>query len=129
MLHGYNPAAPWALQMLELPTNVIPRFRDAYFDWADEVGTVPVIVVLTGTGGGNREAYVEQNSWLTKFPGYMSDRDDEFDSTFALFTYAVPERFTEAAKTILGQLGKPLTLKQKTDSAVARLNAELPKRS
>lgn len=128
MLHGYNTGVMWAIQMLEL-TEQPPRFRDAYFDWADEAQTTPVVVILTRTGGGNREEYAEENGRMREIAGFISDRDDEFDSTFALFTYAVPARFTQAAKTILGQLGKPLTLREKTDAAVKRLGEDFPKRS
>ena len=50
-------------------------------------------MILTRTGGGNREAYKAENEELRKLPGYISDSDDPFDSTFAWFRYAFPAEF------------------------------------
>ena len=121
-LHGFEPTAQIVLAMLDLEFGNIPRFRDAYFSWVNlDAMTDPVAIVLTRTGGGNRSGYVEENEAMRKVAGYRSDRDDDFDSTFALFTYSVPEAVREAVETHLRDHGVPLTLKQKTDKAVESL--------
>jgi hypothetical protein len=90
---GFGKFAPLLLGVLNLggpgqllPPHVVPvpRFRDAYVD--DE----GKIVVLTRTGGSNRETHAEGNELLTKQPGYIRDEDDGFDNTFARFYFEVP---------------------------------------
>lgn len=47
------------------------------------------IEILARTGGGNREDY--PNTVLTTHPGYVSDRDANFDGTYAIYTLKVPD--------------------------------------
>ena len=75
--------APLILNILKVTPADVPRFRDAYFHNG-------MLVLYTRTGGGNREAYAEQNQKLRELPGYVSDDDDTFDSTFANFRYNPP---------------------------------------
>ena len=91
-LFGVNPLANIYLGLLELPLREIPRFRDAYFDGEH-------IVIFTRTGGGNREYYDEPNennkegpwnSTLRAHPLFLSEQDDDFDSTFAYFLFKLP---------------------------------------
>lgn len=90
-IRGYNPHVTLALAMLGfVSTAGIPRFRNA---WLSNDGAK--IVLLTRTGGGNREEYAAQNAELAKWPGYVEDRDDSYDSTYAHFTFDVPEEFRE----------------------------------
>jgi len=86
MLFGTNPFSNILLQMLGITRNDVGRFRDCYLN---EDGTE--IIVHTRTGGGNREDYVGSNEFLTEVEGYKFDEDDDFDSTYANFHYAVPE--------------------------------------
>ena len=79
-LFGANLYAKALLLLLGEP--LVPRFRDCYLNEKDE------IVIFCRTGGGNREAYRAGNASLTKLPGYLRDKDCEFDSTFAEFFYA-----------------------------------------
>lgn len=86
MVHGTNPLAGLILAVLGVKPAEVPRFRDAYYNGSN-------LVILTRTGGGNREAYEEQNQKLTELHGYLTDADTAFDSTFAEFHYSVPDQF------------------------------------
>jgi len=89
MIFGMNPAAGPLLKILGFSKetfSTIPRFRDCYIN-LDKTR----IVIYTRTGGGNRAEYAEQNSALTKLPGYTGDEDDSFDSTYAKFYFKVPD--------------------------------------
>jgi hypothetical protein len=107
-LFGVNKAAPLLLAMLGTKPDDVPRFRDCFLQDGQ-------IVIHTRTGGGNRDSYenperrresypdiydteeaVQQgpfNEDLRQLPGYVSDEDDDFDSTYANFYYAIPEQF------------------------------------
>jgi hypothetical protein len=52
-------------------------------------------VVYTRTGGGNRDEYSAENIAMTNRAGYLRDEDDSFESTYALFHFAVPESLKE----------------------------------
>lgn len=95
MMKGFNPVAGLCLKMLSLNPSDIPRFRDA---WLTDDGER--IVLLTRTGGGNRSDYLTENQSLTKIDGYISDVDDDFDSTFAHFMYKVPAAYILDTKLI-----------------------------
>lgn len=101
MLFGVEPTAGIALKMLDIGPQDVPRFRDAYFGWADDAKTDPVIVIHTRTGGGNREAYEAENARLTTLVGYRYDRDDDFDSTYADFCFSVPDMEREGVIAFL----------------------------
>jgi hypothetical protein len=82
--------------MLGLSPSDIPRFRDCYFNGEQ-------IIVYTRTGGGNRDFYDAPNDdnkdgpWNSDLQGhefYLSDEDDDYDSTYALFKFAVPPKFS-----------------------------------
>jgi len=111
MLFGYNPLTGVVLSALNIDTSNIPRFRDAYYNAEDNH-----LVILTRTGGGNRDHYENmdsrRNSWwceldvpteddlagpynedLRKHPNFLWDQDDDFDNTYAVFFYSVPEAF------------------------------------
>jgi len=85
MMRGYNPFMPIMLKILNLVPSQIPRFRDAWFTHDGKL-----IVILTRTGGGNREEYADDNAALRKRPGFIHDVDDAFDSTFAHFLFEMP---------------------------------------
>lgn len=118
LVHGVNAAAGTLLHSLGIGPGVVPRFRDCYLTPEKQ------IVILTRTGGGNREYYTAENQKLRELPGYVSDKDDDFDSTFALFTYNPPEH----AKGLIDQIfdagvvdGE--SLEQKTHRVVDSLKA------
>lgn len=92
---GHNPFAAVVLATLGADPRRIGRLRDAYITPEGK------FAVLTRTGGGNRSDYQEQNAYMHTLPGFIEDKDDSFDSTYAVFTYEVPEDLKEAiAKAI-----------------------------
>lgn len=107
MLFGVNPSAGLLLAMLGTDTNNVPRFRDCFLE--DDR-----IVIHTRTGGGNRDYYESEeccrdnypeyfdgsdepkgpwNNDLRSLPGFLYDRDDDFDCTYANFYFLSPEKF------------------------------------
>src|SRR5262245_14062757 len=120
MLFGVNPMTGLLLHILDLHARDIPRMRDAWFDGEH-------IVILTRAGGNNREDYDEQIVKLRSHPGYVTDEDDTFDSTYATFTFVVPdhggfppEYIKESLKEMMEQMGlkPPRPLKERFEEAM-----------
>ena len=86
MMCGTNPAAGRLLAAINLDPNTIPRFRDV---WAND--DLTEVTVHTRTGGGNRESYEAENDALCAHPLYLRDADDDFDCTYADFSFKLPE--------------------------------------
>lgn len=120
MLFGINPMAGILLQALELAPSKIPRFRDCYLDTTDDAKR---IAVFTRTGGGNRDFYESLESCKQHYPeyfvegsdsfpvgpwnedmrkvvGYLEDKDDNFDATYATFYYAIPKPFASLIEAL-----------------------------
>ena len=91
-MNGVKPAAFIILPMLGKHPDEYPRFRDC-FTADEEQGIENAIIVYTRTGGGNREAYEEENAVLQAMEGYQQDYDDTFDCTYACFVFDIPEEF------------------------------------
>ena len=85
MVYGVNKLAGPLLTALGINHHDVPRFRDCFLH---KDGT---IVIYTRTGGGNCEEYQSQNDAMKFQAHYLRDEDDSFDSTYALFHFAVPE--------------------------------------
>jgi hypothetical protein len=110
MVMGVNKAAPVVLGVLGITPDQVPRLRDAYYDGR-------YLCIYTRTGGGNRDYYENEQScrenypemlmpgvdspkgpWnddLRAVPGFVTDRDDSYDSTYATFFFEVPEQFRD----------------------------------
>lgn len=90
MLFGWNHACVLLAPMLtdENPQQFFPRFRDCYLSEDGEH-----IEIFTRVGGGNREGYADEIEKLRSMPTYVSDEDDDFDCTYATFTFGVPEEW------------------------------------
>ena len=86
MMCGTNPCTALLLSLIDLDYKQIPRFRDV---WVNREFTE--ITVFTRTGGGNRDEYKDQNLVLMEHPFYLRDSDCDFDSTFALFVFSLPD--------------------------------------
>lgn len=123
MLHGFEPTAPVVLGIFQMPSEDFPRFRDAYFTYRDD-SNEPVMVILTRTGGGNRQEYETENATLRTLPGFIDDIDDDFDQTFALFRYSIPDKYREKVLEYLRVKGKPRSLREKTMQTVQNPNAQ-----
>lgn len=103
---GVNPMAGLLLHVLKLDPTKVPRFRDCFL-WVNEYDT-PFIVLYTRTGGGSREFHDSPNnnnmqgpynSELRALPNFVKDEDDSYDSTYALFYYAIENK--ELAKMLM----------------------------
>lgn len=68
-----------------------PRFRDIYVS-----SNNPIVNVITRTGGGNREYY--ENDACTDVPTYISDKDMDYDSTYAKFKYKILPKYVDEWK-------------------------------
>ena len=129
MLFGENPFAELLLHVLGTTRDRVPRYRDCFLT---EEGN---IVIHTRTGGGNRDLYDSAenykaeypeasadelqgpfNEHLRALPGFQGDADDDFDSTYANFTYEVPAVARDMVKTLqtLGAVSDPAARWQET---------------
>jgi hypothetical protein len=115
VLFGRNPSAPVLLAMLGTSMDRVPRFRDCFI--VDDT-----ICIHTRTGGGNRDDYQEGNDYLTTLPGYLRDADDDFDSTYADFYFAVPEKFKEALESLRSEPGAERNPAQMWQELFAKLD-------
>lgn len=92
MINGVNQATFFFLPMLGKHPDEYPRFRDCFL--VDDKHPKPTnILVLTRTGGGNRESYAEENEALCAMATYVEDYDDDFDSTYATWVFSVPDKW------------------------------------
>lgn len=91
LVNGVNPAAFFFLPLIGEGhhPDEFPRFRDCFL----EQNETPEIVILTRTGGNNRDDYEEENEWIRSLSGFIADEDDDFDSTYARWRFAVPEQW------------------------------------
>jgi len=99
-----QPAALIILKALGAEPEKVPRIRDA---WVTKDGDEFRLVIFTRTGGGNRQDYEEGNAYLRSLPGFVSDRDDEFDATFAKWSYLPPESLPEATLGLILSMQDP----------------------
>jgi hypothetical protein len=53
------------------------------------------VVLYTRNGGGNRDAYEYVFELLSKHPLYITDYDDDFDSTYAYIEFQAPQNVVE----------------------------------
>src|SRR5437870_4533590 len=87
-----NIACKILIPMIGLSDDDFPRFRDVSpCDPNEDEGAR--LVVLTRTGGGNREEYADENDRLTQNPYYVYDKDSAFDCTYAEFYFRIPDEW------------------------------------
>ena len=91
IVNGVQPAAFFILPMLGKHPDQYPRFRDCFTGDEEHPEYDNHIHVYTRVGGGNREDYQKEIEELRAMPGFVTDFDDSFDSTFATFVFKVPE--------------------------------------
>ena len=105
MVNRVNPAAFFILPMLGKHPDEYPRFRDCFTADEEHPEYDNFIHIYTRVGGGNREYYQEEIEELRATDGYVTDFDDNFDSTFATFVFGVPEQFKDDfSKALSGQI-------------------------
>lgn len=108
VMNKVNPATFFILPMLaEKHAEDYPRFRDCFVQKTGFklIDGMPVmqpqikdeknekIYVFTRTGGGNRSSFKEEIKEMQGHPNYITDYDDPFDNTYAMFEFSVPEEF------------------------------------
>lgn len=98
MIHGVNQATFYIAPLLELGhPETLPRFRDCFLN-TDKPDLE--IHIYTRVGGGNRnEGFGEEIFY--NHPDYLTTFDDDFDNTFATYTFRVPEKWKSDVKLIL----------------------------
>lgn len=77
------------------------RFRDIYFE--NEEGSEPKVILYTRNGGGNREAYEYVFELLSKHPLYLTDYDDDYDSTYAYIEFKAPQSVIDFFEDVKGE--------------------------
>lgn len=122
MINGVDQATFFILPMLGKHPDKYPRFRDCFIEHTEQVpgGELGVtnesverkdgeyfIYIYTRVGGGNREYYDKEIKKLQNNKHYISDKDDDFDCTFATFKFKVPKRFRKDFDIIVEE--KPLS--------------------
>ena len=101
-----NQAQRGAILLTLLGRPETGRYRDAWVETDPDTGD-PIIAVYTRNGGSYRDCYCDDgalvgddhhtgclakiNAELTAHPAYLGDADDEFDSTYATFYFAVTD--------------------------------------
>ena len=118
-LFWWNPACVLLAPMLtdENPEYFFPRFRDCYLSYDKEH-----IEIFTRVGGGNRDEYEDEIEDLRSMPTYVSDEDDDFDCTYATFTFSVPEEWRADFEHVKAQ-----ELDELSDAYVERMQTCYPK--
>ena len=93
---GENPRADAILALIGLTREQIPRYRDCYINDKQQ------LVMLTRTGGSNRDLYRDDNDWMRR-QGYrfIETADDPRDPTFAHWCYMPAPRDTTKVAAIL----------------------------
>ncbi len=86
MMFGSNPYKLVFLAMIGVLEEQIPRFRDCY---AKIIEGKPFIIILTRTGGRNREKYKLENQFLCDLPGFIETKNQIIDNSYAEFYYSV----------------------------------------
>lgn len=95
MLNGFKPSVFFMLPMLGKHPYEYPRFRDCFIGDEEHPEYDGKIIIYTRTGGGNRGTYEEENNTMREMAGFITDYDDSFDSTFAMWVFDVPEKWAK----------------------------------
>ena len=106
MIFGENEASDAILATLGLTRGDVGRFRDVFI-------TDGKIAVYTRNGGGNRECWEDSKEGtechcpgcticdiLPRHPMYLSDADDDFDSTYATVYFRFPPEYAEELRRL-----------------------------
>jgi len=108
LYHNVNPTTFIILPMLGKHPDDYPRFRDSFIykhefiisedgfpkmtvTNPDEIPSK--IYILLRVGRGNRETYQNEIQELRSIKEYIEDFDDNFDNTYAMFVFNIPDKF------------------------------------
>ena len=100
-LMGFSTACVIIMPMLGRKQEDYPRFRDCFLSEDKEH-----IEIYTRVGGNNRGCgYGEEE--LYKDPLFVSTKDDEYDNTYATYTFNVPDKWKDDFnKIVAGKLNE-----------------------
>jgi len=84
---GTSGYPPMILGMAGLTPDMIGRYRDHWLE-RSEAGVL-IMALYTRNGGGNREEYAEHLRQMHDLDSFVSDADDEFDSTYCTLRFRV----------------------------------------
>lgn len=88
LICGKNPDTAIILALIGFKEVDIERFRDCWIDFECEE-----IIIYTRTGGNNRYVYPQKE--LYKSPYFKTTHNDEYDSTYAYFSFEFPNEIAE----------------------------------
>jgi hypothetical protein len=100
VVFGENEFASPLLVVLGLKREELPRYRDCWWNGKE-------VVLVTRSGGGNREAYQSINDALTFHAHYLRDEDNSFDSTYAIFYFRMPDEHAHIIPKLVAQVLTP----------------------
>ncbi len=92
-----NPQASMLFALLDLHPQDIGRYRDIYISRIDGKS---FINIFTRNGGPNREHQQQALDVLQGHPQFLTDWDDGFDPTYAVFTFMVEEKNESVVKAL-----------------------------
>lgn len=106
LMNGVSQATFVVLPMLGKHPDEYPRFRDCFLGDEEHPEYDGHIHIYTRTGGGNRGCYAAENDAMRAMPGFVTDFDDSFDSTYASWVFKIPERWQQDFEAIsAGNIG------------------------
>lgn len=120
-LFGRNPASEFLLALVGVDLGAVPRFRDASLSEDRKR-----VVIYTRTGGGNREYYEAENEAMTENPNFISDYDDDFDSTYAYWEFGIPEKLHGLVAGMAADDNRPVGEKFQALCQQLEANADTP---
>jgi hypothetical protein len=116
---GAHPLSSIFLHQLGLEQADVPRFRDTYYEHGEN--GQGHVVVLARIGGGNRPGYEAAIAKLRTHSLYVSDEDDTFDPTYALFRFKLPKGLEEYRERLEGMPSYG-TLRDRFEKAIAAVS-------
>lgn len=115
-LFGENVYTDYLLESLGLTRDMFCRFRDVFLN---ETGDK--IIVYTRCGGPNRIDYQDMYKEIRGHDMFVTDYDDDFDSTYSYIVFNIPEEYKFQMKSICtGE--KPLTVGEMFKKEIAEMD-------
>lgn len=111
------------------------RLRDCWVE--KQPDGPPCLAVYSRNGGGNRDHYHEADTLCiachgeiaTEHPAYISDRDDEFDSTYRTYRFAFPASIPQDWKEALNEVAEdPRDMSEQWQIAIDAIGGEAASR-
>jgi hypothetical protein len=134
-LVAYNEPDEVAAEAYMQPVMAL-RLRDCWVE--KQPDGPPCLAVYTRNGGGNREhdhtdgaenCLGCRGDWATEHPAYISDEDDEFDSTYRTYRFAFPAELRQDWKEALTEVAEdPRDMSKQWSIAIDAIGGEAASR-